>query len=118
MEKLHPVDACILLSYIASVVAIGAFLGRGKQDAKGYLLGGKDAPWWAILGSIVATETSTVTFLSVPGISFAEGGDLRFLQLPIGYMVGRLIVVLWLLPLYFRGELFTVYELLQTRFGT
>ena len=117
MAKLTTVDAFVLFAYLFAIVAFGAWIGRGKQDARRYLLGGNDAPWWAILGSIVATETSTVTFLSVPGIAFAEGGDLRFLQLAIGYIVGRTILVMWLLPGYFRGDVFTVYELLQNRFG-
>lgn len=118
MANLSLLDAVVLLAYLLGVVMLGAWIGRGKQDAKRYLLGANDSPWWAILGSIVATETSTVTFLSVPGISYAQGGDLRFLQLALGYIVGRTIIVLWLLPLYFRGQVFTVYELLQQRFGT
>lgn len=117
MANLSAIDAIVLLLYLLGVVVLGAWLGRGKQDAKRYLLGGNNTPWWAILGSIVATETSTVTFLSVPGITFANGGDLRFLQLALGYIVGRTIIVFWLLPQYFRGELFTVYALLQERFG-
>ena len=117
MAHLDPIDAIVLVVYLAGVVLLGAWLGRGRQDAKRYLLGGNNTPWWAILGSIVATETSTVTFLSVPGIAFASGGDLRFLQLAIGYIVGRSLIVIWLLPQYFRGELFTVYALLQDRFG-
>ena len=117
MANLAIVDALVLVVYIAGVVALGMWLGRGRQDAKQYLLGDKQSPWWAILGSIVATETSTVTFLSVPGLAFAEGGDLRFLQLAIGYIVGRSIIVFWLLPLYFRGELFSAYDLISKRFG-
>lgn len=117
MANISIIDAIVLLSYLAGVVWLGAWLGRGTQDAKRYLLGGNDSPWWAILGSIVATETSTVTFLSVPGIAFADGGDLRYLQLALGYIVGRTAIVVCLLPLYFRGNLFTVYELLQKRFG-
>lgn len=117
MANLAAIDAIVLALYLVGTVYLGAFLGRGKQNARRYLLGGNSAPWWAILGSIVATETSTVTFLSVPGITFAEGGDLRFLQLAIGYIVGRTAIVFWLLPYYFRGELFTVYQLLQRRFG-
>ena len=74
-------------------------------------------PWWALLGSIVATETSTATFLSVPGISFNPGGDLRFLQLALGFIVGRCLVAVWLLPSYFRGEILSAYELLEIRFG-
>jgi len=117
MKNLSAIDATVLVTYLLGIVALGAWLGRGKQNAKRYLLGGNDTPWWAILGSIVATETSTVTFLSVPGIAFAKEGDLRFLQLAMGFMLGRIVIVVWLLPLYFRGELFTVYELLQKRFG-
>jgi solute:Na+ symporter, SSS family len=74
-------------------------------------------PWWAIAASIVATETSTVTFISVPGIAWAQGGDFRFLQLVMGYIVARLIIGAFFMPWYFRGELVTVYELLQTRFA-
>ena len=117
MANLAAVDAIVLTLYLIASVALGVWLGGGRQNAKNYLLGGNDAPWWAILGSIVATETSTVTFLSVPGIAYAEQGDLRFLQLAIGYIVGRFVIVVWLLPFYFRGELFTVYQLLQQRFG-
>jgi SSS family solute:Na+ symporter len=78
---------------------------------------GHDVPWWAIAASIVATETSTVTFISVPGIAWARGGDFRFLQLVLGYIVARLIIAAVFMPWYFRGELVTVYELLQTRFA-
>lgn len=117
MANLTAFDAAVLLFYLASVVGIGLWLGRGQKDAKAYMLGGKDAPWWAILGSIVATETSTVTFLSVPGIAFAAQGDLRFLQLALGFIVGRLVIAKWLLPYFFQGQIFTVYELLYQRFG-
>lgn len=74
-------------------------------------------PWWAIAASIVATETSTITFVSVPGIAWAAGGDFRFLQIVLGYVVARLIIGFVFMPWYFRGELVTVYALLQTRFG-
>ncbi len=74
-------------------------------------------PWWAIAASIVATETSTITFISVPGIAWAKGGDFRFLQVVLGYVVARLIIAAFFMPWYFRGELVTVYELLQTRFA-
>ncbi len=117
MANLSTVDAIVLLFYLAGVVCVGLWLGRGLKDARGYMLGGNDAPWWAILGSIVATETSTVTFLSLPGIAFAAQGDLRFLQLGMGFIVGRLVIVKWLLPYFFRGQIFTVYELLYKRFG-
>ncbi len=74
-------------------------------------------PWWAISASIVATETSTITFISVPGIAYARGGDFTFLQLVFGYLVGRVVISLLFIPSYFRGEMITVYQLLQERFG-
>ena len=99
------------------MVAIGIWVGRGSKDLSQYLLGGRDVPWWAILGSIVATETSTATFLSVPGIAFAPGGDLRFLQIAFGYLVGRTLVAYLLMPLFFRGKIFSAYQILESRFG-
>lgn len=117
MPNLSSVDLLVLVLYLAGVVWLGWWLGRGVQNAKDFLIGKKDMPWWAILGSIVATETSTITFLSVPGIAYAQDGDMRFLQLAIGYIIGRMIIVYWLLPSYFRGELYTVYQLLNDRFG-
>ncbi|MCA9022153.1 MAG: transporter, partial [Planctomycetaceae bacterium] len=107
----------ILILYLLAVVLFGSWIGGRQKDLSDYLLGGKTLPWWAILGSIVATETSTVTFLSVPGIAFAPGGNLQFLQLPLGYIVGRFLVILFLLPLYFRGEIYSAYEVFKNRFG-
>ena len=111
-------DLLILVSYLVLVILFGLWMGRGKKDLAGYLLAGRDVPWWALLGSIIATETSTATFLSVPGIAYAhETGDLRFLQLALGYIIGRVLIVWILLPQYFRGEIFTAYEVLDRRFG-
>lgn len=111
------IDTAIVVVYFSAMMAMGIWLGRGQRDLSAYLLGGRNLPWWAILGSIVATETSTATFLSVPGIAFAAGGDFRFLQLAFGYIIGRIAVSMFLLPLYFRGNLYTAYEVLQVRFG-
>lgn len=117
-----PLDLSILIVYLLGMVAVGCYVGRGTTGAKDYLLGSRDLPWWALLLSIVATETSTVTFLSTPGIAYGGGmpgttGDFRFLQLPLGYLIGRLVVVRWLLPLYFKGEVHTAYQVLSQRFG-
>jgi len=111
------VDAVIVMVYMAAVTAMGLWIGRANKDVSDYLLGDRNLPWWAVLGSIVATETSTVTFLSVPGVAFAKGGNFGFLQLAFGYIIGRIIVAVWLLPLYFKGQLFTAYEVLHKRFG-
>ena len=111
-------DAVIVIGYMLAVLAFGVWVGRGKQSATRYFLGDRSLPWGALLLSIVATETSTVTFLSIPGLAAAAGGNLTFLQITIGYIVGRLGVIFILLPLYFRGKPFTAYEVLETRFGT
>jgi len=115
---ISPFDAAVVLAYLAGMVLFGVWLGRGQRDVAGYLLGGRNLPWWAVLLSIVATETSTVTFLSIPGLAFnPDGGNFLFLQLTAGYIIGRLVIVFLFLPSYFRGELFTAYEVLQRRFG-
>lgn len=110
-------DLCLVLCYLVGVLAFGVWVGRGQKNTTDYLLGGRSLPWWAILLSIVATETSTVTFLSIPRESYEQGGDFRFLQIAFGYIVGRLLVAAVFLPLYFRGEPFTCYEVLEQRFG-
>lgn len=99
------------------MLTAGLWFGRRQKTTARYFLAGHDVPWWAISASIVATETSTITFISVPGIAWARGGDFRFLQLVFGYLVARVIISAVFMPWYFRGELVTVYELLQSRFG-
>lgn len=118
--SIAPLDLVLLCLYMAGTIAFGLWMGRGQKTANDYLLGGRDLPWWALLLSIVATETSTVTFLSVPAIAYSTQfgtGDLRFLQLPFGYLVGRAIAAVFLVPLYFKGELFTAYDVLRVRSG-
>jgi SSS family transporter len=108
-------DLVILVAYMTACLLIGIWSGRGTKTATDYMLGGRDVPAWAVLISIVATETSTVTFLSVPGFSWKH--DLTFLQLPCGYILGRALVVLVLLPRFFDGEVVTAYDVLHRRFG-
>src|SRR5206468_3515134 len=94
---------------------LGARIGSKATGLKGYFLGESDIPAWAVMISIVATETSTATFLSVPGLAYHR--DFGFLQLALGYILGRVVVSTVLLPSYFRGEIFTAYQVLQNRFG-
>jgi solute:Na+ symporter, SSS family len=115
--RISPVDAAIVVVYLVILTGIGFWIGRGNRTVSDYLLGDRSLPWWAVLGSIVATETSTATFLSVPGTAFAEGGNLQFLQLVLGFCLGRVCVAAYLIPLYFEGKLFTAYEVLHKRFG-
>jgi SSS family transporter len=109
------VDLAILLLYMAGVVALGTWVGRGARSVADFMLGGRDLPWWLILFSIIATETSTVTFLSIPGFAFSK--DLSWLQIPLGFLIGRFAVVFLLLPQYFKGSFYTAYEVLDRRFG-
>ena len=119
---LHTIDLTVILLYLAGVMGVGWWFSRRQHDLRNFFLSDKNAPWWAIMGSIVATETSTVTFISVPAFAFAAnatggGGNFTFLQIVIGYLLGRLVIVTLLIPQYFQGELFTVYQVLDRRFG-
>jgi solute:Na+ symporter, SSS family len=113
--RIHPIDLGIVIAYLLGVTALGVYFRRGSQNAKDYFLGGRTAPWWALAFSIVATETSTLTIIGTPAISY--GGNMTFLQLVFGYLIGRVLIVLLLLPGYFRGEFFTAYALIEKRFG-
>jgi SSS family transporter len=114
---MQTLDLIIIFGYLIGITAFG-ILFAGKQDStEEYFVGDRSVPWWAIAMSIVATETSTITFVSVPGVAFAKGGNFQFLQLVFGYMLGRVVISLIFIPLYFKGELQTVYQLLGERFG-
>ncbi|MBD0325682.1 MAG: sodium:solute symporter, partial [Pyrinomonadaceae bacterium] len=110
-------DLAIIFGYLVGVVLLGTWFARKQKTTRDYFLGDRTVPWWAISASIVATETSTITFISVPGIAYATGGNFQFLQLVFGYMLGRIVISLLFIPSYFRGELLTVYQLLDRRFG-
>lgn len=113
---MNPVDLTILVAYLVGTVLFGAWFSSSQKNVKDYFVSGQQVPWWAVMGSIVATETSTVTFISVPGYAYLR--DFTFMQLVIGYMIGRIVVTVLFVPALFRGELLTVYQLLGQRFGT
>ncbi|MGH7695699.1 MAG: sodium:solute symporter family transporter, partial [Gemmatimonadaceae bacterium] len=108
-------DAIVLLAYLAGTTALGIWVGRRQKDAKDYFVADRAIPWWAVLFSIVATETSALTFISIPGLAYI--GNLGFLQVAAGYILGRIVVAFVLLPRYYQGELVTAYALLEQRFG-
>ncbi|MEE9168493.1 MAG: sodium:solute symporter [bacterium] len=109
-------DYFTLAAYLVVVLIFGSYFSRQQRSSMDYFLGGKNLPWWAVAFSIVAAETSTLTFISIPGLAYIS--NLGFLQLALGYVVGRAIISFVLLPAYARGKLWTAYELLGNRFGT
>jgi len=115
---MQTLDLIIIFGYLIGITLFGIFYSGKQETTEDYFVGDRNVPWWAIAASIVATETSTITFISVPGIAFAKGGNFEFLQLVFGYMLGRVVISLLFIPMYFKGELFTVYQLLGDRFGT
>ncbi|MCH8320806.1 MAG: hypothetical protein IH790_07615, partial [Acidobacteria bacterium] len=108
-------DYAVLSFYLIASAGLGTLIGRGQKNINDYFLAGKRVPWWAISFSIVATETSTLTFIGAPAIAYT--GNLTFLQVIVGYFLGRLLVSFFLLPSYFKGEIQTAYEVLNLRFG-
>ena len=91
-------DLAIIAAYLAGTILLGAWFSRRQTDLKYYFVSGRNLPWWVVMASIVSTETSAVTFISVPGYAF--GTDYTFLQLPIGYIVGRFVVSVIFVPAY------------------
>ncbi len=112
---LNALDLIVIAAYLAGVTLFGLRFRRKQRTLRDYFLAGNTIPWWAISLSIVAAETSTLTIISVPGLAYEK--DFRFLQLIIGYVVGRMVVSLVLIPQYFRGRLVTAYQLIESRFG-
>jgi SSS family solute:Na+ symporter len=114
---MRPLDLVIIFGYLVGITLFGIWFAGKQETTEDYFVGDRSVPWWAIAASIVATETSTITFISVPGVAFARGGNFQFLQLVFGYMLGRIVISILFIPSYFRGELLTVYQLLERRFG-
>jgi SSS family solute:Na+ symporter len=112
---MSPIDLTVIAVYMVATLVVGLAMRGKAASADDYFLGARDLPAWAVMLSIVATETSALTVISVPGI--AARGDLRFLQLAFGYLLGRIVVAWWLLPGYFSGAQQTAYQRLEARFG-
>jgi len=112
---MRSLDVAVIVAYFAAVIVFGLLLAGRQRDATDYFLGHRGLPWWALMLSVVATETSAVTVISVPGL--AARGNLTFLQIAFGYLVGRIGVATLLLPGYFEGTQDTAYQRLERRFG-
>jgi SSS family transporter len=114
-SRFDGIDLAVLLAYLAGSTAFGLWVGRSQKNATSYFVADRSIPWWAVMFSVVAAETSALTFISIPGLAYA--GNLGFLQVCAGYILGRVVVATVLLPRYFAGDLVTAYTLLETRFG-
>lgn len=112
---LNHVDLAIIAAYLLGITLFGIRFRKRQRTLRDYFLAGRDIPWWAIALSIVAAETSTLTIISIPGLAYDT--NLTFLQVVMGYVVGRFIISFVLLPHYFRGDLYTAYQLIERRFG-
>lgn len=112
---LTPLDYAVIVVYLLGVAVLGIRAAGKQRSTADYFLGGRDLPWWAVCFSVVATETSTLTVIGIPAVAY--GGTLTFLQLTLGYLVGRVIVAVVFLPRYYAGELNTAYGFLGDRFG-
>ncbi len=108
-------DLSVILVYLIAITWFGAHFRTGRKSLRDYFLGGRTAPWWAISLSIVSAETSTLTVVGTPALAFT--GNMGFLQLVLGYLLARIVISVLFLPQYFRGEMFTAYELMRRRFG-
>src|SRR6266403_1347354 len=112
---LNHLDLAIIAIYLVGITLFGLRFRKRQRTLRDYFLADRNIPWWAIALSIVAAETSTLTIISIPGLAYDS--NLKFLQVVMGYVVGRVIISFVLLPHYFRGDLFTAYELIERRFG-
>src|SRR4029077_5887041 len=112
---LSPLDLAIVAVYLVGITLFGLRFRTGEKSLRSYFLAERTVPWWAIALSIVSAETSTLTIISIPGLAYDT--NFGFLQLVLGYLVGRGVITLILLPQYFRGEMYTAYQLIERRFG-
>ena len=108
-------DWGVILLYLVGVIGLGLWLGRGQRNTRDYFLGGRDLPWWGVALSILATETSALTFIGVPAMAY--GGNLGFMQIVLGYALGRVLLAAVVVPYYFKNEIYSPYALLGQAFG-
>jgi SSS family transporter len=115
MRNFTALDFFVLVLYLSGTTALGLWIGRKQKNSNDYFVAERSIPWWAVMFSIVASETSALTFISIPGLAYV--GNLGFLQVVAGYIIGRFVVAFVLLPRYYKGDLVTAYALLEQRFG-
>src|ERR1043165_4433877 len=113
----NPGDWIVILVYLGGIIALGVWFGRDQHNTRDYFLGSKNIPWWGIGFSIVAAETSALTIIGVPAYAFADGGNITFIQIIIGYVIARIILAILMVPHYLKGEIYSPYQLLEQHLG-
>src|SRR5215467_15186673 len=108
-------DWLVIVAYLLGIIALGVWFGKDQQNTRDYFLGSKNVPWWGIGLSIVAAETSALTIIGVPAMAY--GGNIAFLQMILGYVIARIILAIVLVPHYFKGEIYSPYQLFANTFG-
>ena len=106
--SLSAVDWGVIILYLIGLIGLGLWLGRGQRNTRDYFLGGRNLPWWGVALSILATETSALTFIGVPAMAY--GGNLSFMQIVLGYALGRVLLAWLMVPYYFRNEIYSEYK--------
>src|SRR5947208_6528834 len=115
MNHLGLADWSVIILYLAGIVALGVWFGKDQRTTRDYFLGSKNIPWWGIGLSIVAAETSALTIIGVPGLAY--GGNIALIQMIVGYVIARIILAIVLVPHYFKGEIYSPYQLFANAFG-
>src|SRR5207245_2718359 len=108
-------DWLVILLYLLGIIGLGLWFGKDQHNTRDYFLGSKNVPWWGIGLSIVAAETSALTIISVPAMAY--GGNIAFLQMILGYVIARILLAIFLVPHYFKGEIYSPYQLFANAFG-
>ena len=108
-------DWLVIFVYLAGIILLGVWFGKDQRNTRDYFLGSRNIPWWGIGLSIVAAETSALTIIGVPAMAY--GGDMSFIQMIIGYVLARVILAIVMVPHYFKGEIYSPYQLLEQSFG-
>src|SRR5277367_4080520 len=116
-DFLSGADWAVILLYLGGIIVLGIWFGKDQRNTRDYFLGSRDIPWWGIGLSIVAAETSALTIIGVPAMAYGANGDLSFIQLIVGYVIARIILAIVLVPHYFKGEIYSPYQLFANTFG-
>src|SRR5215213_9090077 len=117
MQYFNTADWFVIIAYLLGIIGLGVWFGKDQRNTRDYFLGSKNIPWWGIGVSIVAAETSALTIIGVPAYAFADGGNILFIQIIVGYVVARIILAVLMVPHYLKGEIYSPYQLLEQHLG-